>query len=35
MEKKTSVNQDATIVPLVWAGNLTTSNASLQGVVFT
>jgi hypothetical protein len=35
MDKKTSVNQDATIVPLVWAGNLTTSNASLQGVVFT
>ena len=35
MDKKTSVNQDATIVPLVWAGNLTTSNASLQGIVFT
>lgn len=35
MDKKSSVNQDATIVPLVWAGNLTTSNASLQGVVFT
>jgi len=35
MEKKTSVNQDATIVPLVWAGNLTMSNAALQGVIFT
>lgn len=35
MDKKASVNQDAFVVPLVWAGNLTTSNASLQGVVWT
>lgn len=35
MDKKTSVNQDAMVVPLIWAGNLTCSNASLQGVVWT
>jgi len=35
MDRKASVNQDAFVVPLVWAGNLTTSNASLQGVVWT
>jgi hypothetical protein len=26
-------NQDATVIPLNWMGNLTTSNASLQGVL--
>lgn len=35
LEKKTSLNQDAMVVPIVWAGNLTTSNRSLQGVVYT
>ncbi len=35
MDKKSSVNQDAMIVPLVWAGNLTCSNAARQGVVWT
>ena len=33
LENKTSVNQDAMVVPMVFAGNMTTSNASLQGVL--
>lgn len=33
MGEKMSVNQDAEIVPILWAGNLTCSNRSLQGVV--
>lgn len=33
LDRKSSVNQDATIVPIYWAGNLTCSNRSLQGVV--
>jgi hypothetical protein len=32
-DKKASVNQDAIIVPLYWAGNMTVSNRSLQGVI--
>lgn len=35
MDEKMSVNQDATVVPLLWAGNLTMSNAGLQGVLHT
>ena len=35
LEKKTSLNQDAMVVPLVWAGNLTCSNRDVQGVVYT
>lgn len=35
MDKKSSVNQDAMVVPLIWAGNLTMSNAALQGVIYT
>lgn len=35
LDKKTSLNQDAMIVPVVWAGNLTTSNRDLQGVIYT
>ena len=35
MDKKSSVNQDAMVVPLVWAGNLTCSNAARQGIVWT
>lgn len=35
MEKKSSVNQDAMVVPLVWAGNLTMSNGARQGVIWT
>jgi hypothetical protein len=34
-EKKEPVNQDAFVVPLLFAGNLTCSNASLQGIVYT
>jgi len=34
-ERKASVNQDAMIVPLTWAGNLTCSNAARQGVIWT
>lgn len=33
LDRKSSVNQDATVVPIYWAGNLTCSNASLQGVI--
>jgi hypothetical protein len=33
MDEKMSLNQDATVVPLLWAGNLTMSNAGLQGVI--
>jgi hypothetical protein len=35
LERKSAINQDAMVVPVVWAGNLTCSNASLQGVVYT
>lgn len=31
-KEKHSINQDAVITPVYWAGNLTCSNASLQGV---
>lgn len=33
LDKKESVNQDASIVPMYWAGNMTVSNRSLQGVI--
>jgi len=33
MDEMMAVNQDATVIPLLWAGNLTMSNASLQGVL--
>lgn len=33
LETRMSVNQDAEVVPMVFAGNLTTSNRSLQGVL--
>jgi hypothetical protein len=32
-DRKAAVNQDAIVVPLYWAGNLTVSNRSLQGVI--
>jgi hypothetical protein len=35
MDEKLSLNQDATVVPILWAGNLTMSNAGLQGVIHT
>lgn len=33
MAQRQSVNQDAVVVPVLWMGNLTMSNASLQGVM--
>lgn len=33
LDRKSAVNQDAYVVPLFWAGNMTLSNASLQGVI--
>lgn len=35
LENRHSVNQDAMVVPIIFAGNLTCSNASLQGVIYT
>ncbi len=31
--ERQSINQDAMVQPVVWAGNMTTSNRSLQGVI--
>jgi hypothetical protein len=33
LDSRNSINQDATVVPMVWAGNLTCSNRALQGVI--
>jgi len=33
LNDRDSINQDASVVPVVWAGNITTSNRSLQGVI--
>jgi hypothetical protein len=33
LDNKTSINQDTTVVPLLWAGNMTLSNAALQAVL--
>jgi len=33
LENKTSINQDAMVVPLIWAGNMCMSNAALQGLI--
>lgn len=33
MEKKTSVDQDGEVIPILWQGNLTCSNRKLQGVM--
>lgn len=33
-ESKSSVNQDAMVIPVLWMGNMRLSNASLQGVIF-
>lgn len=33
--ERASVNQDAIVMPVVWAGNMTLSNAKLQGVMKT
>ncbi len=34
LESVNSINQDAMVKPIVWAGNMTLSNAFLQGVLF-
>ena len=33
--ERQSLNQDACVTPVVWAGNVTVSNRSLQGVIWT
>ena len=33
LEKRQSVNQDATVIPVIFMGNLTMSNAARQGVI--
>ena len=33
LDDKNSVNQDAVVIPIIWQGNLVTSNRSLQGVL--
>lgn len=35
LDQRQSVNQDATVIPVVFAGNMTVSNRSLQGVIWT
>jgi hypothetical protein len=31
--EKASVNQDAMVLPVVWAGNMTCSNRARQGII--
>lgn len=33
IDEQRAVNQDAVVIPIIWQGNLTTSNRSLQGVI--
>lgn len=33
LDDRNSVNQDAVVIPIIWQGQLTTSNRSLQGVL--
>lgn len=33
LDDRNSINQDAKVIPVVWAGNMTCSNRSLQGVI--
>lgn len=35
LDRRASINQDATVIPVVFAGNMTVSNRSLQGVIYT
>lgn len=35
LERRQAVNQDATVIPVVYAGNMTVNNRSLQGVLYT
>jgi hypothetical protein len=32
LDQQKSINQDAVVIPVIWQGNLTVSNRSLQGV---
>lgn len=34
LEEKSSVNQDGVVVPIIWQGNMTTSNRARQGILF-
>lgn len=34
LDVRNSINQDATVQPIIWMGNMTVSNAELQGVIF-
>lgn len=34
LDEKTSVNQDAVVIPIIWQGNLVCSNRARQGVLF-
>ena len=33
IDEKTSVNQDAVVIPIIWQGNLVLSNRRLQGIM--
>ena len=33
LDQRQAVNQDAVVIPVLWQGNLVTSNRSLQGVL--
>jgi len=33
LDRKSSINQDGTVIPLYWMGNMTVSNRSLQGLI--
>lgn len=35
LDRRQSINQDATVIPVVFAGNMCVSNRSLQGVLYT
>lgn len=35
LDDRNSFNQDAKVMPIVWAGNMTCNNAALQGVLKT
>lgn len=35
LDRRQSINQDATVIPVVFAGNMTVCNRSLQGVLYT
>lgn len=35
LDRRQSINQDAMVIPIIWQGNLTTSNRARQGVLIT